>query len=342
MTRTSLVTVMTRAKLWLYTCIGITLLLLLTQFIVFRIPAVYNLNHKTYHYDHCWWVDEPSDHIVFGSSNAMNAIIPKQICQHGKLPQGSVLNLGFNGATPFFMYRNLKLYLERFPFPKRIDIVFTPVMLQESILHKTDHEKIWLNLKQWNILSSRGEVNHSYFFPSMMFWESCQWDPMKLFKQYHFDLGQTRARRGYQPINVSTYYEKEQEAYFPHLSPDFPWSRGQVAILKKMVDMAHEHSCAVYFVLTPFHPKLFKAYHSRSEVLKGLEELFHHELGELTFIGSMNPEHYDLQQEHFHNPDHLNSKGARVFTQMCYNNLKDHRRRTKTSLLDTTFVDIKP
>lgn len=306
-----------KAQRFFYGSLGLALTLLLVQFFLFRIPAVFELSLKTHLYDHVWWVERPASHLVLGSSNAMNAVIPALVAEQVGLAEGEVLNLGTNGGTPFVMHRNLELYLQRFPSPKTIDVVITPVMLVEYHHVHKEYEKIWLNWEQWRALEKEGIVN-SYAFPAMLFWQSLNFDPMKDFRDYHWSLADTRRNRGFQPIYEQKYSFELRPNDFPRRFGPFGWSEHQLDHLERIFRRGRELGAEVRAVLTPIHPLLYEVYVERAEELKGLEREIRRRLGKVKRIGSMNPGDYAMEHQHFINSDHVGIGGARRFSRGAY------------------------
>jgi hypothetical protein len=321
-------------------CLGVLLglfLLLLAQFILFRQESIYGLNLRSHLLDHVWWVEQEADHLILGSSDAMNSVIPQRVMAENPSNHRSVLNLGMNGCTPFGMMRNLNLYLQRFSSPKRVDITITPALLQEGYYVRCDYEKIWLSWKQWWSLQDEG-VSNSYFFPSMMFWESLKFRRRYLFREYHFDLRQTRAMLGFQPN-----YEAPQRAYhlherdLPKITTLFPWSLRQILILKQMADRVKALGGRVNFLVTPLHPILYDAMLKES-AMDDLEMILNEHLGDdASVLGDISPHAYGLDARHFINGDHLTYEGARRFTSAVYG-----PRGEKRSGFSGLFFDPRP
>jgi hypothetical protein len=307
-----------RPCFWIVNVAIIVLLGLVAQFYMFRLPAVYDLCFKTHLYDHVWWVNRPAKHLILGSSNAMNGIIPKQIEALRNWSEGSVLNLGLNGASPVVMLRNLNLYLQRFPFPERIDLVLTPSMLEERYHVKQDYEKVYLTLLQWKVLKEEVGAVNSYFFPSMLFWQACHFDKMEIFRQYHFDLKSTRESQGFQPNYEHPYVYQFSPQQLPKLDSIFGWSKPQMSCLRQIQELAIQHNSTLRYLVTPVHPMLYEHYKAQPQLLLGLELLLKTTLGEIKIEGSLNPHVFGLEHQHFINGDHLTLKGAKSYTEKMY------------------------
>lgn len=332
---------------WLLQCIRWVFTALILQFCLFRLPPVYDLNLKTHLYDHVWWVDQPAKHLILGSSNAMNAIMPERIANDHQRPISDFLNLGMNGATPFFMYRNLKLYLDKFsqhPRPERIDVVLTPIMFQEALMGKINYEKIWLSFSQWQQLQRDENITNSYFFPAMLFWESLEFDPKHNFLKYHFDLQQTRQNRGFQPNYEKPYTGDIRKRDTPNLNGSLSWSERQILYLKAIQEICQSNDIELYFVLTPLYSKLHQHYQNHPAWFEGLEKRLLAHLGPVKFIGSTSPTDFGLDHRHFINPDHLSISGARIFTEKVYADLEQHSQIPNSSfdLLHEKTWPIKP
>ncbi len=304
-------------KWFLLTCICLALTLV-SQFFIFRYPAIYNLCLKSYLYNHHWWVEKPAKHLVLGSSNAMNAIIPSRISQLRAKGNQYSLNLGLNGTTPFHMHHNLTQYAKKFPFPNEVDIVITPLMLTEYLYYKLDYEKIWLKKEQWNLLEKNEGITNSYFFPAMLFYENLHFDHLKIFKEYHFNLNQTRSNRGFQPIPEGVFKKEDLSENFPHISQGFSWAHQQINYLKKIKELSKQHNTQVRYILTPLHQDLYNYYSTHKHTLLELDRLLKETLGDITYLGSFNPQKFKLEEKHFINPDHLTINGARLFTNSTY------------------------
>ena len=304
------------------------------QFFAFRQSSIFDICLKTHLYDHVWWVDRPAKHLILGSSNAMNGIIPNLIAQIQGKPKDHVLNLGMNGGTPFSMLRNLELYVDKFPFPERIDIVLTPAMIQEYYLVEKDYEKIWLSKQQWDIIEDEKKIANSYFFPAMIFWQACRFDSRHIFLEYHYNLQTTRERRGFQPNYEKIYQFEFKPLLLPQVKKHFSWSEQQLDALKRIQDLSTANNATVNYLITPIHPELFKAYQNSVTLnepngLPKLEKQLKARLGDIQVEGSLSPHDFHLKHEHFINGDHLTFNGARIFTTALYQFPKQHRHPLK-------------
>lgn len=270
----------------------------------------------------------------------MNGVIPNTISRLNGLPLEHTLNLGLNGATPFVMLRNFKIYLKKYNAPERLDIVITPMMFEEYYCTAKDFEKIWLGHHQWSVLEKEG-VTNSYFFPAMLFWQCLRFDQQEIFRQYHFNLLATRQSRGFQPNYENGIQGELKKNYFPRIDENFSWSQQQFNCLQEIIFLANASHTRIYFVLTPLRRDLYVQYLEKSHLFLGLEMMLK-SLGPQIWLGSMDPACFNLENENFLNPDHLTNVGAEKFTRRIYASVQKHKDMSPQKLLNLLQIKAIP
>lgn len=321
-----------KANSWFKLFLLIVLVLLFGQFFLFRQLWIYNINLRSHLYDNGWWAEDKAKIVFLGSSNVMNDVIPNKIVELNQLKEGDVLNFGMNGATPFECWVTLSKYVERFPFPERVYFTLAPLLLYEGMYIKKDYEKILLTYQQWRKLEAEG-MNNNYYFPINIFLESYKWDQQHNFKNYHFQLQQTRSNFGFQ-ANFENPYSKEITARFiPRIDDAFGLSEFQMRYISKIKEMCEIHGAKFYLLLAPIHPILYKKYEEHPEYFQPVCDWMSKNLGKVSILGSMDANKYRLKDSDFINLDHLTIGGARKYTETEFRNIDSHDRIEKKKLV---------
>lgn len=314
--------------------LAVILLGLVAQFVLFRIPQVYDLSLKTHLFDTAWWVEKPARLIVAGGSSAMNDVVPNIITDLSDLKRGEVINLGMNGASIVESKVSYDKYVERFGHPEKVYYVVTPLFFYDSFLFKKNYEKIFLNLSQWRALQDKGYPNH-YFFPVALFFKSLEFHQDYNFRDYHFDLNMTRANYGFQP-NISAEFSKEVTSRFiPEKDEVFGLSEPLMSTLRDWVQTLDQNKVELVLLKAPYHKVLYHEYLNQPQLFQDFFDLASEIFGPRVILGSYNPDDFSMQDQHFLNLDHLSSRGAQVYTKTVFENYAEHTHLSKRVLSNT-------
>lgn len=86
------------------------------------------------------------------------------------------------------------------------------------------------------------------------------------------------------------------------------YSEIEKGYLFDIIDFCNKNDIKLIFISTPLHPEYIK---SKGKEFKLLNEFYNSNLSEFEFLNFSN---FDISDEHFQDSDHLNAKGAKLFT----------------------------
>lgn len=310
----------------LFLCLFI---ILLTQFIIFRIKFTYKISFLTKLYDFARWIKNKPKILIMGSSYARHHIIPEIIGkQSNKYQYNEIYNVGNNRATPFQMYISFIRNKHKFI---NLDIVYhtlDPHILGEKYHPYGKFEIILLSLRQWNYLFR----NHKrymkefhnleywmYFFPIIFFYKSLE------FNRQIF----SGRNNGFDPLKHKVFEPTKQDTikkYFYNPLSLFPISDFQIYYLKKLKQEVEQLNAKFILILTPSYSWHNHYIHEAQEYDKQLVCKLQESLKDTIIIGSMKRKDFNLKYTHFYDDTHLSEHGAILFTQLLFKDIDSHTK----------------
>jgi hypothetical protein len=302
-------------RYWL-SVICIIVVTLIPQFIIFRIPSIFDLSLNKGLYDHASWVLAEPKVLLMGSSHCNHNINPFLIEDMNGLVRNDVINIGVDAGTPFEMYTTYIKNKDKF---KNVSIVYytlEPWIISEKYYRFKSYEQIKLGLQQWRYIAKEyPSIDNMYFLPS------------KIFAQAYNLKGKSGTNQGFDPLQHHQFNEMSVNELKTWFEPVilFPISDFQLYHLNKLKELVETDGKIFVIVLTPAHASWFKSYRQLEYIDDMIINKINNHISSVKVIGSLNPVKYDLVSDDFADHNHLSSSGADKFTQIEFESIYSHR-----------------
>lgn len=302
---------------------------LIFQFIIFRMKFIYKISFFTKLYDFARWIKNEPKILIMGSSFARHHIVPEILAkQSKKYTYSEIYNIGNNSATPFQMYISFIKNKHKF---KNLDIVYhtlDPHILGEKFYPYCKYEIILISFKQWNYLFK----NHKkymkkihklrywmYFFPILFFYRTLEFNrPIFSGRNNGFD---PLKHKDFKPTKQNTI-----KKYFYEPLSLFPISNFQIYYLKKLKEEVEKLNSKFILILTPSYSWHAHYKNEAKEYDTKLIEKLQEILEDSIILGSMKKDDFNLEYNHFWDDTHLSENGAVLFTQLLFKNIDSHNK----------------
>ena len=234
------------------------------------------------------------------------------------------LNLAYPSELFLFTYLKIKLLQ-----PKVAIVALNPQHLQKNnedalgngLLSEVQYRYLYQKLS----VKEQTQFYQHTPFEQWAFFKTSQWLPFlgNRLKSVNTDelLGTYKShvnRHKTSPQDIKL----RMQTVFEHY--DYAQSALQLIYLKKMVAYSSRHNIKLIFVGFPVHPDFYKKISPKTFTE------FQHSLKNLKKAGKFDYWNYSRQftnKDYFYDPDHLNQKGGRVFSQIILQRLKNLKLR---------------
>lgn len=287
----------------------------ISQFIIFRIPVIFDLSLTKKLYDNASWIITEPKVLLMGSSHCNHGINPFLIEKTNRLEKNDVVNIGIDAATPFEMYTTYVKNKDKF---KKVSIVYytlEPWILSEKYYKYKFYEQIKLTLPQWQYISKEDPTKENRYFLTY-----------KIFDEAYSASGKVGVNQGFDPLEHRQYAEMDVAKLKTWFEPvdKFPISDFQIEYLNKLKTLVESEGKIFVIVLTPAHLSWVNSYRQLEDIDDCIVNKINEQLLLVKVIGSLNPGKYNLNYEDFFDNNHLSTSGADKFTYAEFSNINVH------------------
>jgi hypothetical protein len=298
-------------KKLVHVILSTSILVFLGQYLLFRIPFIYDLCLMSYLYDNASWVEERPKILFMGSSRCFHQLVPAVLARLNGMPETDAANVGQVAAGPFEMLNTYTKHLEMFRDVEFIFYVFDPDFFFESSHITKPYERILLSRRQWEIVAE--EHGNFHHLPGVLFANAIRGSPRK--------SGENMGFEGLPHLDFLNRTFPDRDARYIMNVEDFPVSAFQVESMRKIKELCEKNGGILVFVLTPFWDLdlVGKDFFERARLTAyALDKA----LGPVRLIGSWEKEGYGLQYTDFMDNGHLALSGAEKLTAALFGDLE--------------------